>query len=46
MTQLKKISAQNAEHYRWGPHCDGWHLLKSETLSVIQQRMPGGTADQ
>lgn len=41
-----KTSKQNAEHYTWGSHCDGWHLLKSDTLSVIQERMPPGTAEQ
>ena len=30
----------NSEHYFWGNGCDGWHLLKSATLSVIQERMP------
>ncbi|CAN5267551.1 cupin domain-containing protein [soil metagenome] len=36
-------STANAEHYNWGNRCDGWHLLKSESLSVIQERMPPGT---
>ena len=36
-------SIKNAEHYQWGNACDGWHLLKSETLSVIQEKMPAGT---
>lgn len=37
---------QNAEHYIWGDNCDGWHLLKSDSLSVIQERMPPGTSEQ
>jgi mannose-6-phosphate isomerase-like protein (cupin superfamily) len=41
-----KTSTQNAEHYTWGEHCDGWHLLRSDSLSVIQERMPPGTAEQ
>ncbi|WP_460547456.1 cupin domain-containing protein [Hymenobacter daeguensis] len=41
-----KISAQNAPHYTWGAACDGWHLLKTNSLSVIQERMPPGTAEQ
>jgi mannose-6-phosphate isomerase-like protein (cupin superfamily) len=40
-----KISIQNALHYKWGEDCDGWHLLQSETLSVIQESMPAGTAE-
>jgi mannose-6-phosphate isomerase-like protein (cupin superfamily) len=39
-------STKNAEHYIWGSHCDGWHLLRTGTLSVIQERMPPGTAEQ
>jgi len=39
-------SVNNAEHYNWGDNCDGWHLLKSDTLSVIQERMPPSTAEQ
>lgn len=39
-------STQNAEHYTWGNNCDGWHLLKSDTLSVIQERMPVNTSEQ
>jgi mannose-6-phosphate isomerase-like protein (cupin superfamily) len=36
------ISINNAEHYHWGGDCDGWHLLKGDDLSVIQERMPPG----
>lgn len=40
------ISTENAEHYNWGGQCDGWHLLKSNSLSMIQERMPPGTAEE
>ena len=40
------LSTDNAEHYTWGQNCDGWHLLKSDTLSVIQERMPPNTGEQ
>ena len=36
------ISIENAEHYIWGDVCDGWHLLKREDISVIQERVPAG----
>jgi len=39
-------SIQNTDHYTWGVNCDGWHLLKSDTLSVIQERMPHNTKEQ
>jgi mannose-6-phosphate isomerase-like protein (cupin superfamily) len=39
-------SIKNAEHYTWGDNCDGWHLLKTADLSVIQEKMPPGTSKQ
>jgi mannose-6-phosphate isomerase-like protein (cupin superfamily) len=39
------VSTQNAEHYNWGNNCDGWHLLKSGSLSVIQEMMPVGSSE-
>jgi len=39
-------STENAENYKWGNDCDGWHLLKSDSLSVIQERMSTGTSEQ
>jgi mannose-6-phosphate isomerase-like protein (cupin superfamily) len=36
----------NAEHYQWGDRCDGWFLVKSEGLTVIEERMPAGTAER
>lgn len=39
------ISHATAPHYAWGEACDGWHLLKSPDLSVIQERMPPGTSE-
>ena len=39
------ISTLNAEHYIWGEVCDGWHLLKCDDMSVIQERVPAGGAE-
>ena len=39
-------STDNAEHYTWGAQCDGWPLLRTDSLSVIQERMPPGTSEQ
>jgi quercetin dioxygenase-like cupin family protein len=39
------VSAATAPHYVWGERCDGWHLLRTGTLSVIQERMPPGAAE-
>lgn len=43
--EISPISKETAEHYTWGGRCDGWHLLKGPELSVIQERMPAGTAE-
>ncbi|MFT3800286.1 MAG: cupin domain-containing protein [Burkholderiaceae bacterium] len=41
-----RISDVNsAEHYTWGEVCDGWHLLKDQKLSVIQERVPPGAGE-
>lgn len=40
-----KISKGNSEHYVWGDGCDGWRLVKDPSLSVIHERMPGGTEE-
>ena len=39
------VSRDNAEHYRWGDDCDGWHLVKDTQLSVIEEFMPPGAAE-
>lgn len=42
----KVTDASIAEHYVWGQACDGWHLLKSSELSVIEERMPPHSAER
>ena len=42
---MNPTSKHTAEHYMWGDGCDGWHLLKSDNLSVIQETMPSGTSE-
>ncbi len=42
---VTSVSRDNAEHYRWGTHCDGWHLVKDMQLSVIEEFMPPGAAE-
>lgn len=38
-------SATSAEHYTWGNCCDGWYLVKTPELNIIQERMPPGTSE-
>jgi len=40
------VSIASAEHYAWGQGCDGWHLVKQDSLSVIEEKMPAGTAEE
>ena len=42
---MDTISRQTAEHYRWGRQCDGWHLVRSDSLSVIEECMPSGASE-
>ena len=39
------ISIDHAEHYVWGQICDGWHLMKRDDVSLIQERVPAGSAE-
>lgn len=39
------VSTANAPHYHWGDQCDGWHLARSDSLSVIQERVPPGCSE-
>ena len=43
---MPKISILTAPHYQWGTSCDGWHLLKTPALNIIEERMPPNTAEQ
>jgi mannose-6-phosphate isomerase-like protein (cupin superfamily) len=41
------VTLDSAEHYKWGgpqaTDCDGWHLVKTPGLSIIEELMPPGT---
>jgi len=39
------VSTLNAEHYLWGDASDGWHLLKRDNVSVVQERVPAGCSE-
>jgi mannose-6-phosphate isomerase-like protein (cupin superfamily) len=39
------VDRSTAEHYVWGAGCDGWRHLSGQDLSVIQERMPSGSAE-
>jgi mannose-6-phosphate isomerase-like protein (cupin superfamily) len=45
----KIVSTAGAEHYTWGgpagTDCDGWHLVRTPELSVIEEAMPPGTSE-
>ena len=37
---MKVVNTKNADHYQWGDNSDGWHLLNSKSLSVIEENVP------
>ena len=45
----RTVSAQNAEHYRWGgPQgdvSDGWYLVRTPEIHVIEELMPRGASE-
>jgi mannose-6-phosphate isomerase-like protein (cupin superfamily) len=44
---MKPVSKyQSLKHYQWGKACDGWNLVDKTSLSVKQERMPAGTAEE
>ena len=42
---MKPVSRGNAEHYLWGDVCDGWHLVRTDELNIIEEKMPPGTCE-
>ena len=45
MDAIASVRIDDAEHYRWGEACDGWHLVKLDELSVIRERVPPGAGE-
>ncbi len=46
---VRVVRAADVEHYKWGgangDECDGWHLVRTEELSVIEESMPVGASE-
>ncbi len=42
---MSALSKKTAKHYIWGGNCDGWHLVASPNLSVIQESVPYGASE-
>jgi mannose-6-phosphate isomerase-like protein (cupin superfamily) len=44
---MKPVSKYHAlKHYRWGNGCDGWNMVDDASLSVKQELMPAGAAEE
>jgi len=41
----KPVDTNTAEHYTWGQDCDGWHLVRTPELSIIEEQMPPGASE-
>jgi quercetin dioxygenase-like cupin family protein len=39
------VNRDAARHYEWGEGCDGWVLLPNSDVTIIEERMPPGTAE-
>ena len=46
MKTLEIVNKNNSKHYRWGNDSDGWHLLQSDSLSVIEENVPSGEMEE
>jgi mannose-6-phosphate isomerase-like protein (cupin superfamily) len=42
----KPTSTSVAQSYGWGDGCEGWHLVRGQNFSVIEERMPAGTRER
>lgn len=42
----KPTSKAVGQEYGWGDGCQGWHLVRAQNLSVIEERMPPGTSER
>lgn len=42
---MRIVDRESSEHYKWKSICDGWHLLKSDELSIIAEKMPPHTSE-
>ena len=43
---MKIVNTNNSEHYKWGENSNGWHLLKSNSLSVIEENVPPNESEE
>lgn len=41
-----KKSKENSAHYTWGDNCSGWHLVQTESLSIIEELIPPNTKEK
>jgi quercetin dioxygenase-like cupin family protein len=46
---VNHVGKSTATHYKWGGAegnaCDGWHLVRTPELSIIEEAMPPGTSE-
>ena len=39
------VSRSSARHYTWANVCDGWRLIDTPGLSVVEERVPPGSEE-
>lgn len=42
---MTSVSTANAVHYLWGDGCEGWYLVRTDELNIIEEKMPTGTSE-
>lgn len=40
------MNIKQCENYKWGKNCDAWFLLKSDSLCILQEKMPSNTSEE
>lgn len=40
ISKNQPVSIANTENFKWGEVCNGWHLLKGDAMSVVEEIMP------
>ena len=41
----ESVNRDTVESYPWGAGCLGWHLVRTDALSIIHEEMPPGTEE-
>jgi len=43
--RIAPVSKSSAPHYKWASICDGWYLIDTPGLGVVEERVPSGAEE-